>query len=202
MREDKDEKRADELVRFNMLRQQKIRKGVTLSLSDFIAPEKLKIDDYMGLFAVTVKSNFSKKAKLVSRLTSAQSTLCLNDTSIVGFEKSGMMNKAYGFLIKRDFRILNLCAGDLGYTSSITYDFEVFSKGQEKWLEISSVSNFKTYQSNRLNLKFKDKDGCVLREKDQYNFHFCSGLKTVKARNLDIPVELCMCLDFARSEIF
>ena len=61
--------------------------------------------------------------------------------------------------LKLDFRILNLCAGDLGFTSSITYDFEIFSKGQEKWLEISSVSNFKTYQSNRLNLKFKDKDG-------------------------------------------
>ena len=60
--------------------------------------------------------------------------------------------------LKLDFRILNLCAGDLGFTSSITYDFEVFSKGQEKWLEISSVSNFKTYQSNRLNLKFKDTD--------------------------------------------
>ena len=54
-----------------------------------------------------------------------------------------------------DFRILNLCAGDLGFTSSITYDFEIFSKGQKKWLEISSVSNFKSYQSNRLNLKFK-----------------------------------------------
>ncbi|MDA9883366.1 serine--tRNA ligase [Flavobacteriaceae bacterium] len=61
--------------------------------------------------------------------------------------------------LELDFRILNLCAGDLGFTSSITYDFELFSKGQNKWLEISSVSNFKTYQSNRLNLKFKNKDG-------------------------------------------
>ena len=61
--------------------------------------------------------------------------------------------------LKLDFRILNLCAGDLGFTSSITYDFELYSKGQKKWLEISSVSNFKTYQSNRLNLKFKNKDG-------------------------------------------
>ena len=61
--------------------------------------------------------------------------------------------------LELDFRILNLCAGDLGFTSAITYDFELFSKGQKKWLEISSVSNFKTYQSNRLNLKFKDKDG-------------------------------------------
>ena len=71
--------------------------------------------------------------------------------------------------LKLDFRILNLCAGDLGFTSSITYDFEVFSKGQEKWLEISSVSNFKTYQSNRLNLKFKDKDG------KNYTFHTLNG---------------------------
>ena len=61
--------------------------------------------------------------------------------------------------LELDFRILNLCAGDLGFTSSITYDFELYSKGQKKWLEISSVSNFKTYQSNRLNLKFKNKDG-------------------------------------------
>ena len=71
--------------------------------------------------------------------------------------------------LKLDFRILNLCAGDLGFTSSITYDFEVFSKGQEKWLEISSVSNFKTYQSNRLNLKFKDKDG------KNYKLHTLNG---------------------------
>ena len=61
--------------------------------------------------------------------------------------------------LELDFRILNLCAGDLGFTSCITYDFELYSKGQKKWLEISSVSNFKTYQSNRLNLKFKNKDG-------------------------------------------
>ena len=61
--------------------------------------------------------------------------------------------------LKIDFRILNLCAGDLGFTSSITYDFEIFSKGQKKWLEISSISNFKSYQSNRLNLKFKNKEG-------------------------------------------
>ena len=71
--------------------------------------------------------------------------------------------------LKLDFRIINLCAGDLGFTSSITYDFEIFSKGQEKWLEISSVSNFKTYQSNRLNLKFKDKDG------KNYSLHTLNG---------------------------
>ncbi len=54
------------------------------------------------------------------------------------------------------FRILRLCGGDLGFTSAMTYDFEVFSAAQEKWLEVSSVSNFETYQSNRLNLKYRD----------------------------------------------
>jgi seryl-tRNA synthetase len=57
------------------------------------------------------------------------------------------------------FRILRLCGGDLGFTSALTYDFEVFSTAQDRWLEISSVSNFETYQSNRLKLRFKDKNG-------------------------------------------
>ncbi len=57
------------------------------------------------------------------------------------------------------YRILRLCAGDLGFTSVITYDFEVYSAAQEKWLEVSSVSNFETYQANRLKLRIKDKDG-------------------------------------------
>lgn len=54
------------------------------------------------------------------------------------------------------YRILRLCGGDLGFTSAITYDFEVFSAAQEKWLEVSSVSNFETYQANRLKLRYKD----------------------------------------------
>ena len=54
------------------------------------------------------------------------------------------------------FRKILLCAGDLGFTSSITYDFEVHAPGQDRWLECSSVSNFLTYQSNRMNLKIKD----------------------------------------------
>ncbi|MEY8019254.1 serine--tRNA ligase [Muriicola sp. SD30] len=57
------------------------------------------------------------------------------------------------------YRILRLCGGDLGFTSALTYDFEVFSTAQDKWLEISSVSNFENYQSNRLKLRFKDKNG-------------------------------------------
>jgi len=54
------------------------------------------------------------------------------------------------------YRILRLCAGDLGFTSALTYDFEVFSTAQDRWLEISSVSNFETYQANRLKLRYKD----------------------------------------------
>lgn len=57
------------------------------------------------------------------------------------------------------YRILRLCAGDLGFTSVITYDFEVYSAAQEKWLEVSSVSNFETYQANRLKLRIKGADG-------------------------------------------
>ena len=57
------------------------------------------------------------------------------------------------------YRILRLCGGDLGFTSAITYDFEVYSAAQQKWLEVSSVSNFEAYQSNRLNLRYKDADG-------------------------------------------
>ena len=56
------------------------------------------------------------------------------------------------------FRILKLCGGDIGFTSALTYDFEVYSIAQEKWLEVSSVSNFESYQSNRLKLRFKDED--------------------------------------------
>ena len=57
------------------------------------------------------------------------------------------------------YRILRLCGGDLGFTSALTYDFEVFSTAQDRWLEISSVSNFETYQANRLKLRFKDTNG-------------------------------------------
>lgn len=54
------------------------------------------------------------------------------------------------------YRIVRLCGGDLGFTSALTYDFEVYSAAQKRWLEVSSVSNFETYQSNRLHLRFKD----------------------------------------------
>ena len=56
------------------------------------------------------------------------------------------------------YRVLQLCGGDISFTSSLTYDFEVYSTAQKKWLEVSSVSNFESYQSNRLKLRFRDED--------------------------------------------
>jgi len=67
---------------------------------------------------------------------------------------SSLLNK-----LELPFRILRLCGGDLGFTSALTYDFEVYSAAQKKWLEVSSVSNFETYQTNRLKLRFKDANG-------------------------------------------
>ncbi|MFI0428752.1 serine--tRNA ligase [Mariniflexile sp. HMF6888] len=61
--------------------------------------------------------------------------------------------------LKLPYRILRLCGGDLGFTSALTYDFEVFSTAQDRWLEISSVSNFETFQANRLKLRFKNSEG-------------------------------------------
>ncbi|HEX8269321.1 MAG TPA: serine--tRNA ligase [Flavobacterium sp.] len=61
--------------------------------------------------------------------------------------------------LKLPYRVLRLCGGDMGFTSALTYDFEVFSTAQDRWLEISSVSNFETFQANRLKLRFRDSDG-------------------------------------------
>ena len=61
--------------------------------------------------------------------------------------------------LKLPYRILRLCGGDMGFTSALTYDFEVFSTAQDRWLEISSVSNFETFQANRLKLRYRDENG-------------------------------------------
>jgi seryl-tRNA synthetase len=57
------------------------------------------------------------------------------------------------------YRILRLCGGDMSFASALTYDFEVYSAAQEKWLEVSSVSNFETFQSNRMKARYKDANG-------------------------------------------
>ena len=72
-----------------------------------------------------------------------------------------MVNHVKGLLNKLElpFRILRLCGGDMGFTSSLTYDFEVYSAAQERWLEVSSTSNFETFQANRLKCRYKGADG-------------------------------------------
>ncbi len=74
---------------------------------------------------------------------------------------SGMVEHIKDILrdLKLPYRILRLCGGDTGFTAALTFDFEVFSTAQDRWLEISSASNFETFQANRLKLRFKNKDG-------------------------------------------
>ncbi|MBK7409444.1 MAG: serine--tRNA ligase [Saprospirales bacterium] len=78
------------------------------------------------------------------------------DNSYAALEE--MLAHVSGLLdqLELPYRILRLCGGDMGFTSAITYDFEVFSAAQKKWLEVSSVSNFETYQTNRMRLRFRD----------------------------------------------
>jgi seryl-tRNA synthetase len=72
----------------------------------------------------------------------------------------GMVNHVEQLVTKLElpYRIIKLCGGDMSFTSALTYDFEVFSAAQEKWLEVSSVSNFESYQANRLKLRYRDLD--------------------------------------------
>jgi len=72
-----------------------------------------------------------------------------------------MINHVESLLEKLElpYRILRLCGGDLGFTSALTFDFEVYSAAQKRWLEVSSVSNFETFQTNRLKLRYRDKNG-------------------------------------------
>ena len=75
--------------------------------------------------------------------------------NMVGYVES-LINK-----LKLPYRKLKLCGGDLGFTSALTFDLEVFSVGQNKWLEVSSISNFETFQANRLKLRFRDNDNKI-----------------------------------------
>ena len=83
------------------------------------------------------------------------------------------------------YRILRLCGGDLGFTSALTYDFELFSAAQEKWLEISSVSTFESYQSERLQLRYRTADGKKL------NVHTLNGSALALPRVLATLLENC-----------
>lgn len=78
------------------------------------------------------------------------------------YEQLEEMKKHVGGLLDKlglPYHILKLCGGDISFTSAMTFDFEVWSAAQQKWLEVSSVSNFETFQANRMKLRFKDSDG-------------------------------------------
>jgi seryl-tRNA synthetase len=74
-----------------------------------------------------------------------------------------MRNHVASLLMKLElqFRIVRLCGGDMSFTSALTYDFEVYSAAQQRWLEVSSVSNFESFQANRMKLRFKDEEGKI-----------------------------------------
>lgn len=91
------------------------------------------------------------KVEIVS-ITDPESSYALLDEMVA--HVAGLLDK-----LELPYRILRLCGGDAGFTSALTYDFEVYSAAQERWLEVSSVSNFETFQANRLKLRYKDEDG-------------------------------------------
>ena len=122
--------------------------------------------------------NISRKARLLSRFTSSQSALCLNDTSIVGFEKSNMMNKAYGFLIKRDFNILNLKHKDDANESQVSAGHDAYYKNfgcmHNRTLIIDKIKNKIVGQDKLLQESVKSKIKYDIR------FHLYPGLSAVQ----------------------
>ena len=122
--------------------------------------------------------NISNKARLLSRFTSSQSALCLNNTSIVGFEKSNMMNKAYGFLIKRDFKILNL-----EYTNN-TNEIQI-KAGHDAYSKIFGCIHNRSIGIDKINNKIVGKDNIIKRNFDSkikydIRFHLYPGLTAVQ----------------------
>jgi len=91
------------------------------------------------------------KVEIVS-VTDAESSYALLDEMVA--HVASLLDK-----LELPYRVLRLCGGDAGFTSALTYDFEVYSAAQERWLEVSSVSNFETFQANRLKLRYRDADG-------------------------------------------
>ncbi|MDO7703461.1 MAG: serine--tRNA ligase, partial [Flavobacteriaceae bacterium] len=83
------------------------------------------------------------------------------------------------------YRILRLCGGDIGFTSALTYDFEIYSTAQERWLEISSVSTFNSFQAERLQLRYKDKTG------NKQNVHTLNGSSLALPRVVAGLLENC-----------
>ena len=122
--------------------------------------------------------NISNKARLLSRFTSSQSALCLNDTSIVGFEKSKIMNKAYGFLIKKDFKIINL-------EHKNNLDNVMIKAGHDAYLKKYGCLHHRSISLDKINNKVVGRDQIskkALNSKIRYDirFHLYPGLTAVQ----------------------
>ncbi len=145
--------------------------------------------------------NISNKARLLSRFTSSQSALCLNDTSIVGFEKNSMMNKAYGFLIKRDFKILNL------ENTNDTNEIKV-EAGHDAYLNNFGCLHNRKISIDKINNKVVGQDKITrenLNSKIKYDirFHLYPGLtaiKTIGGNTLLIQINKNKALLFSSNE--
>ncbi len=145
--------------------------------------------------------NISKKARLLSRFTSSQSTLCLNDTSIVGFEKSSMMNKAYGYLIKKDFKILNL------EQKNDSNEIQI-KAGHDAYLKNLSCLHNRSIGIDKINNKVVGQDklvrkGTNLKIKYDIRFHLYPGLtavQTIGGNTLLIQINKNKALLFSTNE--
>lgn len=135
-----------------------IYRDVILPNDDF----SIKIAGYTPCFRREAGS-YGKDVRGLNRLHQ------FDKVEIVRFEHPDRAEKAHDEMLEHvknllhklelPYRILRLCGGDMGFTSALTYDFEVYSTAQKRWLEVSSVSNFETFQANRLKLRFKGADG-------------------------------------------
>ncbi len=142
-----------------------------LSFEYFFDDQKIITNSGFGI-------NISNKARLLSRFTSSQSTLCLNDTSIVGFEKSNIMNKAYGFLIKTDFKILDLKHKNNPSEINITAGHNAYLK------KLGCIHN-RSISIDKINNKVVGKDKLIQKSgnskiKYDIRFHLYPGLTAVQ----------------------
>ena len=85
--------------------------------------------------------------------------ICAPDSSYQALEEMRRHIESLLQKLELPYRVLRLCGGDMGFTSALTYDLEVYSAAQKRWLEVSSASNFETYQANRLKLRYKGENG-------------------------------------------
>ena len=165
-----------------------------LSFEYFFDDQKIITNSGYGI-------NISNKARLLSRFTSSQSALCLNDTSIVGFEKSGMMNKAYGFLIKRDFRILNL------ETKNEINEIKV-KAGHDAYLKNFGCIHNRSIGIDKINNKIFGQDNLIQKNEDieikyDVRFHLYPGLaavQTIGGNTLLIQINKNKALLFSSNE--